>query len=118
MKKVNVAASTQPVDEDPSDGERMTAALRDVIGPFMQQASLKMLPSYLHTKNTSKSNQTFYSSGGRIQSECEHDVSEHSGTANGKKCLHPTFYSGELSFLMLNCTAPLFLLLGVHKCET
>lgn len=50
MKKVNVAASTQPVDEDPSDGERMTAALRDVIGPFMQQASLKMLPSYLHTK--------------------------------------------------------------------
>lgn len=45
IKEVNTASSSQP-EEGPNDGERMTAELRDIISPFMQKVSLKILPSY------------------------------------------------------------------------
>lgn len=41
IKEVNTASSSQP-EEGPSDGERMTAELRDIIGQFMEKVSLKM----------------------------------------------------------------------------
>lgn len=41
IKEVNTASSSQP-DEGPSDGERMTAELRDIISQFMQKVSLKI----------------------------------------------------------------------------
>lgn len=41
IKEVNTASSSQP-EEGPSDGERMTAELRDIISQFMQKVSLKI----------------------------------------------------------------------------
>lgn len=41
IKKVNTTSSSQP-EEVPSDGERMTAELTDIISQFMQKVSLKM----------------------------------------------------------------------------
>uniref|UniRef100_A0A3Q1GUI8 Uncharacterized protein n=1 Tax=Acanthochromis polyacanthus TaxID=80966 RepID=A0A3Q1GUI8_9TELE len=42
VKEATTASSSQPQD-DPSDGERMTSELRDIISQFMQKVSLKVL---------------------------------------------------------------------------
>lgn len=45
-EEVNTASSSQP-DEAPSDGERMTTELRDIISQFMQTVSVKMSHYYV-----------------------------------------------------------------------
>uniref|UniRef100_A0A3P8STS2 AKNA domain-containing protein n=1 Tax=Amphiprion percula TaxID=161767 RepID=A0A3P8STS2_AMPPE len=44
VKEATTASSSQPQD-DPSDGERMTTELRDIISQFMQKVSLKTTTS-------------------------------------------------------------------------
>lgn len=40
--KEAAAASSSELQDNPSDGERMTAELRDIISQFMQKVCLKM----------------------------------------------------------------------------
>lgn len=42
IKKLNTASSSQSDTECPSDGEKMTAELRDIIRQFMQKVSWKI----------------------------------------------------------------------------
>lgn len=44
IKEASTASSSQP-EEDPSDGETMTAELRGIVSQFTQQVSMKTCPA-------------------------------------------------------------------------
>lgn len=59
IKEVDTAPSSQP-EEGPSDGERMTAELRDIISQFMQKVQLKMSQDISRLPLNAQTSRTMY----------------------------------------------------------